>query len=94
LTIGRCLPYEALPLDLRAHERRDVQALAIDHEADVAGLQRSPHPLDRVVERRAHQHPLAQWLGLGQSQEDIVDGADGLNYVLGGLTRHRIASAA
>jgi hypothetical protein len=37
---------------------------------------------------------LAQWLGLGQSQEDIVDGADGLNYVLGGLTPHRIASAA
>jgi hypothetical protein len=37
-------------LSLRALERLDPQPVAVDHEADVAGLERGPQLLDRVVD--------------------------------------------
>jgi hypothetical protein len=44
-------PCEELPLDLHAHERRDVRPLAGGREADVAQCQRGPHLLDRAAVR-------------------------------------------
>jgi hypothetical protein len=73
------------PLGLRPLDRLNPQLLAVDREAEVAGLQHRPHMLDRVVDRQAETDSPILGRGLGLPDEDVVEGADGVDHVLGGL---------